>query len=238
MAEPIEEAVAAPEAAPEEVQGDLFDSPETDQFPREYVEKLRNEAAKYRTKAKDFEVFDRYEEDQRKGWTELAAAMLEDPSQGAKTMKEIAEQILSEYADSGEDAPSPEDAREEASEFLNKADLDRYMQEYQDKQEQERLVSSIESEAKTLGYEPGTEDYVSLMWLNANKTGGDLKAAHELKKQAKQAAIDEYLASKAAEADGTPAAAAGAIPSQENGPPTDLQGSKAAMMARLKSQFG
>lgn len=229
-----EEVVDVPEAAPEAVEADPFDTPETDQFPREYVEKMRNEAAKYRTKAKEYEVFDSYADDERAAWKELAQQMQEDPATAARAMEQIAQQILGQ---DGEDA-TPEEVREEAAEFLTRSQLENFMKEYEDKAEQSRLVSAIESEAKTLGYEPGTADYVSLMWLNANKTGGDLKAAHELKKAEKQAAIDEYLAAKAAEADGTPAAAAGAVPSGENGPPHDLQGSKAAMMERLKRQFG
>jgi hypothetical protein len=226
-AAPVE--AAAPEATPE-TEVDPFDNAETDKFDRAYVEKIRKEAANYRTKAKEYEIFESYEQEQRDAWKELASTFQQDPRAGAELMKEIYESILAEGG-----TPAEAEAGVEAVEegFLTKSDLEKYLQEQQAQQDQAKAVQELETEAQGLGYTPGTPEYRWLMDLAAYDTSGDVTKAHEILAGRKQAAIDEYIASKTKDADGAGAPGNGTQLAGEGRTIKNLKDSKSALLERM-----
>src|SRR5688572_11490693 len=76
---------------------DPFDSG-SDTFDRAYVEKLRQESANYRTKAKPYEeTFGTYSDEDREIWFEAARRFAADPRDGGEYLKQIADAVLAEY---------------------------------------------------------------------------------------------------------------------------------------------
>jgi hypothetical protein len=77
----VSEEIVEESAPAEESASDLdADLPEGDTFPREYVEKLRAESAKYRTRAREIESkFDGYTPEEKTRYLELVSQLRDDP---------------------------------------------------------------------------------------------------------------------------------------------------------------
>lgn len=204
-------AAAEPESAPAQEQAveedlDLDAEPSEDIYAdpakaKAMVEKLRKEAGKYRTRAKEASEWS-------KGWTaddakvlseviQLAAA---DPKVGAEQMRKIADLL-----DKG-DAAGAAEAAAEASPDAKKAledkpltaeDVESKVQAALADAEQKRAIETrrdeIISKTKELGYEPGSPDYFTLIHIAQHETGGDIDKAHEKIEARNQAIIDQYV---------------------------------------------
>jgi hypothetical protein len=210
-----QDAAGAPPAAPEapaapaapaapEAPVDLDGALEGDKFDRAYVERLRKEAASYRSKAKTYgDVFDQYEEADREAFLSLAKTLREDPKSAAQEMAAAAEAILKQY-ETGQ--PQGVDADGEPQ-YLTMADYQRLQEE----QAVAAEMKNIEVEARELGYtiDQKDVDYRLLLITAQNETGGDIAAAHAKIEARNQAIVDKYLAAKAADAEGSPRVPAG-----------------------------
>lgn len=198
-------AVDTPAADPFETGADSFD--------RAYVERLRGESANYRTKAKPYEeAFGGYTDEDRAVWFEAAKLLATDPKAGGEYLRSVADAVLQQYQE-----PAAPAAVEGDEKPLTMAEY-RSLREAESAQaKSDADVARIESEAKTLGYTDLTSrSYRNLLMVAAELPSGDLKEAHELLEGEKQKLISDYLAAKAAEADGpTPPAGSGFAPSGE-----------------------
>lgn len=192
----------APEAAAPAPETPAAEAPPEDEEPKsfsaDYVKELRRESANYRTRAKQYEVFERYTEEDRQVWNSLAETMLNDPRAAAAQMKQIAEALLAdEEAETEPEAPAHQGPDPK---YLTREDYDRLRQE----EAQALQVSKIEADARALGYDTEGTDYINLLLIANRETNGDIHKAHETIKAREQAIVQKYLAEKAAEANGTP----------------------------------
>lgn len=180
------------DTAPVDLDGDL----EGDKFDRAYVERLRKEAAGYRSKAKTYDdVFSQYEETDRAAFLDLAKMLRENPKAAAEEMSAAAAEILKQYAPA--EPPVGDDGEPQ---YMTRADYDRLKQEDAVAAE----TRAIELEARELGYTISAKDtdYRLLLLTAQNETNGDIKGAHERLAARNQAVIDKYLAAKTADAEG------------------------------------
>lgn len=200
------ESVAAPEAAAPEAPaapaGDPFETG-ADTFDRAYVEKLRQESARYRTERNQFtDAFEGYEDADRGVLLDLARTLRTDPTAAAEWMREQAEAILQ--------GQQPPPAEQQPGEYLTRdqlrAEYDRLRNEERATEQRNRSVEAINTTVKELGYDPNGFDGMAFMAYAMQHHPGDLKAAHEavsaMKTAERQTAIDEYLNGKKAAAEG------------------------------------
>jgi hypothetical protein len=198
-AAPAQEAPAQPpvtESAPVDLDADL----EGDKFDRAYVERLRKEAAGYRSKAKTYDdVFSQYEDADRQAFLDLAKMLRENPKAAAEEMSAAAQEILKQYTEAN---PAADVDLDPDSQYMTKAEYARIQQEAAIAAE----TQAIEAEARELGYVVSTKDvdYRMLLTIAQNETNGDLKAAHSKLEARNQAIIDSYLAAKTADAENSP----------------------------------
>lgn len=236
---PASEAPAAEESI--DLDGELTG----DTFDRGYVEKVRREAAKHRTSAKElqqkyeslFEGFDDPADVQY--LVDLARNTLNDPSATLKDWERVYNNIR-EMAGAGEPDALPEDSDEDRP--LTRADLERI--------ERERAVDAaqrqIQKEAEELGYsDPQSHQYRSLMWIAANdrEVAGDIQKAHaklEAEREAlRQEGVAAYLKQIEENADAFPpvaggsAGAGGPAGGTQGGPPKDWKSARASAEARI-----
>lgn len=203
---PVVEPAAAPvveppaEAVVPVAEPDPFDDAKIDTFGRPYVEKLRQDAARARIAAKAgdrFKVFGDYDEASQAVWTDLATTFLTDPVKAAGMMEEIVAAVRAgatpaEAKAAVEADPNAAVTPESVREMIRK-EQDAWQAE---RQLQDR-TQAIVSEAKGLGYEPGTAAYAGLFHYAQSQTAGDLAAAHVLMQADRQAIIDSAMAAKA-----------------------------------------
>ena len=190
------------------IDGDLPDG--VDKFDRNYVTKIREEAAKYRTSYTPFkEAFDGYDEGDRDAILSLARELQENPDAAARRMLEASRSIAGDRFDdwlNGDVDPG----------YLTEQQLEARLAEREEKQRTEAEVAAIQKEAVNLGYQENTADHAKLFWLAANQTQGDLKAAHEALQAERQTIIDEYVASLREKGERFPA-----TPTQVTGQPSN-----------------
>lgn len=232
-AAPGPEGEATP-AAPEGTEVDPF-APladvEPDAFPKDYVTKIRQSGAKYRTERNDLRTqleaaqadagaFEGWEPEQVEGWKTFLGTAQENPSGALHALitdafgmdKEGATAFLTEMFGEGEapGAQTPPEGADGADRPVTLKDLEaREAAQAQERQAQADL-QSVRDEAKALGYEPGKpgspEEFLSqrLFYIAANVTGGDLNKAHEALVAEKQQIAHDALASMAEQANGLP----------------------------------
>lgn len=203
---PVAEAPAAPAPvtpAAEQVEIPSTDAelPEGDKFDRAYVEKLRRESAGYRDRAKRYnEVFEGYEEDAVNEWLSLASTLKADPNAAASRFQEIADAIRAQYGDAAGDAADAKVADAAASaeapteKPLTRAEFDQLMAEREKQNDVKARVQKIEADARSLGYETGTDSYDQLLWRASRSQSGSIADAHAAIKAERQAVIDAYVA--------------------------------------------
>jgi hypothetical protein len=196
----------------DEVNLDADIPPGINRFDRAYVEKLRGEAAKHRTTARDaqqqleqyrerYGVFDGYDDADLNVWRDLAQNWSSDPRTAAETMRTIATNVLGDptatpqekaeaqqQLDDIDQASSPED--------INKI-IEQKLSEHQQQLELDSAVAKIESTLTDAGYEKGTMPYSAVLWFASNDpdTGGDVGKAMEKFEQYRQSVIDDYVQS-------------------------------------------
>lgn len=225
---------AAPEAPVTEAPAETVETGETgstdnaETFPRAYVEELRQEAAKYRTKAKQFEAFEAYSDEDRQVWTHLAQTIMDDPKAGAQLLQDIAKGLTAEEQQELAEAVGAEEPQ-----YMTMADYKRL----QDEQDMNQRVAAIERDSTALGYKLGSTEYKHLLLVASNETQGNVQAAHQRIEAQKQAWIDNYLASKESDASGTPSVPSGAGSAPSGAVPiTNFKDASAAMKDFLNAQ--
>lgn len=224
--------VEAPAEAEAPVEAEAPAVEQEDTFDRKYVEEVRQEAAKYRTRAKPFEeAFDGYDDEDREALLGLVKELRLNPQAGGARLIDAARQILGDEFDTILNDPTPK--------ALTKEDLDKEFKAREERAAQEQAVLDLEKEARELGYENGTADQALLYWFAHNETSGDLKAAHEKIGGARQAVIDQYLAEKGQDGESFPAPiSAGSGSTDDQGPAKDLGGARARLLERLAGTAG
>jgi hypothetical protein len=193
------ETASAP-AEPVEAQ-DLFDAG-ADSFPREYVEKLRNEAADYRTKYAPYrDTFGEAGDDVRDYLLELNGLLLSpDKAAAATELRDLLKHL---------DPESPEaEAVKEAIEELPDDDTPLTMKQWKDIQLKEATetkekegIESIYSTARELStdwanYDKDTDnfgDMAALLFVATNQTKGDLSAAHALREERYNKTVEDEV---------------------------------------------
>ena len=179
-----------------EVEAVEVDTPEIDTsvveeppvFSAEYVAGVRNEAARYRTEANRYkQAFEGYDDEAVDTWLTAVATWKEDPATVAEWMVEQG----SPYLDKNN-----EEAFDQAEMPLTRNELQQILAERDNESATEMAVQSVMSEASELGYEPGSSEYIQLLYIANNETEGDLVAAAEVLDQQYTKMIEAYIAEK------------------------------------------
>lgn len=210
------EPVAAPETPPEATIPEPAPEPEAESTPeqvetfdREYVEKLRKENAQWRTRARDYEdTFGELDDEIRNGWLEL----IRTANSGDPEAMQMLGQALGFV---GDEEPQP------TGDFLTREEAARIAREQAEavwaqgsaEQQQQQAVRDVETQAKSLGYDNGTPEYIELLYFansidpeSLNPGENLLEAADRQVKEYRQQQYDAWIASKEEEARNTPSA--------------------------------
>lgn len=232
------EPVATPEPPAPPPAAELPPDPDPDTFSREYVQDLRQENAKYRTRARAYEeAFDGYDDDTQTAileWVRLQRLASEGDADAAAQLEEM-------FGGDDEAPASPASASlpsEPAPQYLTMDQARELFREEMGQIEQARAqqdgVNQVIARARDLGYEPGNEDtppspdYILLMQF-ANRPDvidqpDAMAAADALVKEYKAAIVAEHVGKKEKQADTTPAISqpgAAAQPDHSTRPWTD-----------------
>lgn len=207
-------------------------TPAEETFPRTYVEELRQESAKYRTKVKPYEdAFADYDDDSRQAFLSLARDLIEAPEDAARRMLQVSRELLGDEFDKVLSDPTPKP--------LTKDDVERLLAEKETVAQQQAAIRAVEDEATALGYAEKSADRAFLFSIASTETAGDLKAAHEKIESRKQEIIDAYLAEKQGQADAFPTpTTAGVGAGQDNGPAKDFTEARRRFEARSAASLG
>ena len=213
--EPSAEVVDVPEAPAEPTVE--APTPDPDTFDRAYVEELRQEAAKYRTRAKAYdEAFDGYDDDTREAF--LTFAKLQRAA--ANGDEDAIAQLEEWYADDDTD----DEPESDFPQFKSKAEFDEYQRTIA-REEAERLyaereqhqgriaaVSAVQQRARDeFGYDPSPDnpDYILFMkFVNLPEVmalDDPMKEGQRRYEAYWQEKVQSYITKKGAQADRTPA---------------------------------
>lgn len=172
-----------------------------DRFDRSYVEKLRNEAADYRTKYAPYrDLYGDLDEDIREYVLELNRSLLSpDKSRFVEEVKGL----LAAIEGGDEPAPAttpPAAADDDLDRPLTRRELEQLRaQEEQAKREQAEM-QRIHDELNSLGYVPADKDEygdtAAVIAMAVNRYGGDLNKAHAARAERFQKAVDEAVAAR------------------------------------------
>lgn len=185
-----------------------------DTFDRKYVEELRQEARKYRERAKTaeaaaskYDVFEQFPEQDQQIWTEMAGKWLQDPKQSAEIMQTIASNVLvdpnatpEEKMEAAQDAV--EVAEAQADPTITQEQVDKLVEEKlaarDQQQKQAQSVEAIHKQIEDAGYEKGTLEMFSVLWIANNDPSveGNLDKAIEKFRDREKGTIDKYLQQK------------------------------------------
>lgn len=223
---------SAPDVTPEP---DSYDTG-ADSFDRAYVEKLRQESASYRTKAKEYEpyaqVFESYEEEDRAVWQEAMRRFKDDPKDGGEYLRQIADAVLAEYQEKQEELVTDDQDRP-----LTMAQYTALREAEREKAEKDAEVARIEKTAAGLGYDTTSEEYTYLLTVASRLPDGSIEKAHAKITAAEEARFEARLAKMQAEAEDSPTApnaGSGAAPSTERSLKT-WKDAERASKARLEA---
>ena len=205
---------AVPDAVPDILDTEIPRGVET--FDRDYVDKVRAEAARWRTTARelegkvseragDFEVLDKYSPEDQQVWKDMMSGWLDDPASTAELMQRIATGVLGDPNASDEDKQTAaeliDNADAGATDDLTPAKVQEMLDnELARRDEQARSEASVEAVFKQLadaGIERGTDDAFFALYFTNNHANGDVDKGVELLKARDQKVIDDYVAAKA-----------------------------------------
>lgn len=226
------------------------------QFDRSYVEKLRAEAGSNRTKAREIEAqlaeaqakleryaaFDAYGDEDMQIWAGMATDWQTDPAVAAQTMQQIAQRVLGDPTSTPEEKADAQaildnPAVSDAAETLTPEQVRQIAREETEAQRAEReREESVQKVFRTLednGFQQGTQEAFSVLWIANNKTDGDIEKAIAEYKAYEQSIVDRYVESVSK--GGTPVQlpSAGAAGSPTIEPPKDIRDAKRAADAWL-----
>lgn len=172
-------------------------------YDEKYVSELRDEAAKYRVKAKESTAFfEGIPEEDQEIWKSAIQNFAKDPKAAAEDLKQFVDAVMTQQEEDGITKGDPE--------FITKADLENAIKSEREAAETALILKEIEAEARTLGYNPNSEDefesleYSDLLKIAMATPGNDLKKAHEKLQARNQKVIDAYLESKKTDAGKSP----------------------------------
>ena len=209
-------------------------------FDRSYVEKLRDEAARYRTKAKEYEDnFDGWDPEDKALFLSLSKDLLSSDktaaAEAAKKLRSVSDRVAQELGAIEEELERP----------LTKSEMESYLAEKDKERAGQEAINRILTESESLGYEKGTKAFADLIWTaqNVPEAQGQIAKAHEIISAQvatfEQAAIDKYLAGKQGQADAFPKTPSdGAAPGTTSEAPKSWKEAKAAVQAKLAAQVG
>ena len=203
------EAPAAP-APPSEPE--IEEIPEGDTFDRAYVEKLRGEAAKHRTRARSFEeAFAGYTDAEQARFLDLAKNLNHNPEAALEEFRSVTnrlagqlgkEPIMSEDPTNTNPAQAaevaaPSEAASPAVSALTAADIDALVESKlaaaQQQQQQQSEVERTFAEAEAL--DPAYKDPAAKahLFAVAQQNGTDLAGAHNILTDQLQTVIDKAV---------------------------------------------
>jgi len=147
--------------------------PAGDTFDRAYVEKLRAEAAGYRTKLKTFtEAFEGFNPEETEWMLDKVSTIAANPDAGAESLLDIVKGFMGEdellaaleievVEDDGEEDPEEEDPDMSAAEELRKilAERDEADAKAAEEAELESAREEIYAEIEAAGFERGTDGF-------------------------------------------------------------------------------
>lgn len=242
---PAEQAIAGePETEP-------TPKPEPESFSREYVQELRSESAKYRTRAKAYDdAFDGYDDDTREAileWVRLSH-LAQNGDADAEAQLEALFGGDSDDASPGQPTPVAE-----APEPLSREDVAAIFREQFDEVEAQRAaqegIAALATRARDMGYDPGSgdrppsADYILLLQY-ANRADvfqldDPIARADEMVKEYKAAIVAEHLGKKEAQAStnvAVPTPGSASQPSTTTRP-YDENDSEARKFAKTRDSF-
>lgn len=206
--EPGQEPAATETPAPTP---DPFEDAKVESFDRNYVEKLRGESAKYRTRAQEAETkaekfakaFEGHDENTVEGFLGLAQAYVADPDTALPVLQQLMEALtpaeqaaLTEAIDDAETTKglTPEEVEAKVQEALEKRDADRAAKTLEDEN-----FNKLKTEITGLGYdldETNPNPDTALLFFFAGQQPADqpkdFKKAHEAVEAFRQANINQF----------------------------------------------
>lgn len=172
---------------------EIEELPEGDTFDRAYVEKLRDENAKWRTKVRHYEgAFNGFNEGEQEYLLEVITTLSDDQEVGAMQLRNIAQNLLGDKFLEGIEGVGPVEAVEEEEEGkdgtvadkpktgeLTAEELQRILDERDATKEQtaaerqraaeeEAMIEEVFSEIEAAGFERGTEAFQTALSLGAS----------------------------------------------------------------------
>lgn len=197
---------APPEPAPEPEVHEEELPDEADVFDRDYVEKLRAEAAKHRTARRPFEdAFQGFSDGERDRFLDLARKLYSDPESALEEFEGVVSRLSAQLGRTPvtQPAPAPAPEPEPSTETFTAEDVQRIVQETiaaeRAKETETAEVRQVFEQAKALDpiYTEGSPQLVQL--LAVAQTEGSLEKAHEILTGQldayRQQVIEEYRAS-------------------------------------------
>jgi hypothetical protein len=172
-----------------------------DRFERSYVEKLRNEAADYRTKYAPYrDLYGDLDEDIREYVLDLNRSLLSpDKSRFVEEVKGLLAAIEGTAGDAPEPA-APSAGDDDLDRPLTRRELQQ-LKEQEAQAERERAeMQRIHDELGALGYVPADKDEygdtAAVIAMAVNRYAGDLSKAHAARAERFQKAVDEAVAAR------------------------------------------
>lgn len=237
VSEPVVDAAPVEGSEP-----DLYDTG-ADTFPREYVEKLRGEAASYRTKYQPYrDTFGEVDESVQEYLLDLNRQLINDPKGAVAELRDLLKQLDPDSVE-GQAVQAkldeiPEDKPLTIKEW--KAIQDREKSAEAEKQG----VQSIKDKAKSLdpSYDSASDEYgdlASLLFIATHKTNGDLDKAHALRSERFNTIVDAEVEKRLAEIKSgarkwAPVQAVGASPVIESEGPKTFADARKRANARME----
>lgn len=240
--------VAEPVQEPSELDADL---PEGDTFPREYVEKLRREAAEHRVRAREIESkFDGYTPEEKSRYLTLVEQLRDDPESALEEFEGVTSRLRKQLGKEiavADEAPTPVPEPKVAPTGLSEEDIGRIVAERlaAEKAEaaQQSDVERTFAEAEALDDSYKTRGGKAMLFAVAQEMGGTLAEAHEsiqAQKQAEiEAAVAEFQQGLRTGAKHPPRLPTGdGAVAEDKGPPKTLEEAKARAEERFNAIYG
>jgi hypothetical protein len=163
-------------------------------FDRDYVEKLRDQAAGYRVQAKEFhEAFEGYDEAATAKFLDLAKGLNDETRHEdvAREFLTIGKRILTSLGkEVGDDFSTPDPNRP-----LTLAELEKREAAQAEERQMAEIVEKLDQEITGLGYTTGSPDHYALMRLANDREDGSIEKAHEALQEWKKGIINEWASS-------------------------------------------
>ncbi len=233
---------------------DLGELPDQAVFDRGYVEKIRAQAAKYRTERNEAaekltrydEAFGVYSDEDQQVWIDMAQSWVNDPTKAATMMQNIAKSVLGE-PESAEAAQAEQDVIDEAiddfdgdREALTPEKVQEIIENSLAAREQaareQAEIANIRQEVRDGGYDPDSREGFMVLWTAHHETGGDIAKAIESIKSRDKEVVDRFIKEHSGKG-GPTTPGRGVVASGEQTINT-LEDSKKAADAFIRSQIG